>query len=247
MNIMAFFAHPDDETMLAGGTLALLAKNGADVHYVCATNGEGGEVGEPPVSTIEKLGETREKELVCAVQALGGKSLTLLKYIDPRVGPDNELYPFTDDLTVLGGRVAASIRQNHVEAVFTHGSNGEYGHPAHILCHQAAFAAVLSFDESERPLFYTVSASFPDHPYPRLANEDNPAHLVIDVTPVLEQKTAAAMCHTSQHALFVRRRSEQAGRQVTVPEVILKVEGIHRHLPAVTSELDDVVANLLKS
>ena len=44
MNILAFFAHPDDETMLAGGALALLAQNGAQVHYLCATRGEGGEV-----------------------------------------------------------------------------------------------------------------------------------------------------------------------------------------------------------
>ena len=46
MNILAFFAHPDDETMLCGGTLALLAQNGASVHYLCATRGEGGELGE---------------------------------------------------------------------------------------------------------------------------------------------------------------------------------------------------------
>ena len=62
MNILAFFAHPDDETMLTGGTLALLAKRGANIHYVCATRGEGGEIGEPPVTTIQELGETREKE-----------------------------------------------------------------------------------------------------------------------------------------------------------------------------------------
>jgi LmbE family N-acetylglucosaminyl deacetylase len=37
MNILAFFAHPDDETILAGGTLALLGMAGAQVHYLCAT------------------------------------------------------------------------------------------------------------------------------------------------------------------------------------------------------------------
>ena len=47
MNVLAFFAHPDDETMLIGGTLAILAQNGVRVHYVCATRGEGGEVGRP--------------------------------------------------------------------------------------------------------------------------------------------------------------------------------------------------------
>ncbi len=47
--ILTFFAHPDDETILAGGTLALLAllatlaMHGAPVHYLCATRGGGGE------------------------------------------------------------------------------------------------------------------------------------------------------------------------------------------------------------
>ena len=145
INILAFFAHPDDETMLNGGTLALLAERGAQVHYLCATRGEGGEVGEPPVCRIEQLGEVREKEMVCAVQALGGRSLTFLGYTDPRVGPDDQLFPFTDDVTYLAGQVAASIKQFRADAVISHGSNGEYGHPAHVLCHQAALAAVLSF------------------------------------------------------------------------------------------------------
>ena len=43
--ILTIIAHPDDETMLSGGTLALLARAGAEVHYLCATRGEGGEVG----------------------------------------------------------------------------------------------------------------------------------------------------------------------------------------------------------
>src|SRR5512145_478969 len=110
MNILAFFAHPDDETMLAGGALALLAQNGAQVHYLCATRGEGGEVGEPPACTMEQLGDVREQEMVCAVRALGGRSLMFLGHTDPRVGPEAALYAFTDDLVLLSGQVAASIR-----------------------------------------------------------------------------------------------------------------------------------------
>jgi len=59
VNVLAFFAHPDDETMMAGGALALLARSGARVHYYCATRGEGGETGEPPVCTIPELGDVR--------------------------------------------------------------------------------------------------------------------------------------------------------------------------------------------
>src|SRR5512147_2614627 len=149
MNVLAFFAHPDDETMLAGGALALLARAGASVQYLCATRGEGGETGEPPLCTAEELGEVRENELVCAVQALGGRSLTFLGHIDPRIGPGDELFAYTRDLTMLAGQVAASIRQFEIDGVFTHGSNGEYGHPAHILSHQAARVAVESFVAGE--------------------------------------------------------------------------------------------------
>lgn len=245
LNILAFFAHPDDETMLMGGTLAALAQQGAHVHYVCATRGEGGENGEPPLCTVEDLGEVREQELVCAVGALRGRSLTFLGYVDPRVGPDNELFPFANDLTRLAGQLIASIKQFDIHAVLTHGSNGEYGHPAHILCHQAAVTAILSLPEEARPVLYTASASFPSHPYPRLTNESDPAHFILDLTPVLTQKTEAALCHRTQHALFVRRRSEQAGHPVPVPEVIIPVEGVHRLLPAWVGEADDPVAELL--
>lgn len=227
MNILAFFAHPDDETMLAGGTLALLAKNGATVHYLCATRGEGGEVGEPPRCTQEQLGDVREKELVCAIQSLGGRSLTFLGYVDPRVGPQDALFAYSDNLTMLAGQVAASIRQFDAQVVISHGSNGEYGHPAHQLTFQAARLAVESLGV-DGPGFYTTAAIFPDHPRPRLANQNDPADLILDVSAVLAQKTQAALCHRTQHALFVRRASEEAGRQLSVPEVMMKVESLRR-------------------
>jgi LmbE family N-acetylglucosaminyl deacetylase len=244
VNILAFFAHPDDETMLTGGTLALLRRSGARVHFLCATRGEGGEAGEPPLCTAAELGDVRERELVCAVQSLGGASLTFLDYVDPRVGPDEQLFAYTQDLTFLAGQLAASIRQFRAGAVISHGSNGEYGHPAHVLTYQATRLAVESLGEAA-PLFYTVSAVFPEHPRPRLTNKDDPAHLILDVTPALPEKTEAALCHRTQHALFVRRPSREAGRQLTVPEVILPVESLHRVYPEVHGHPDDEIARRL--
>ncbi|HVN55843.1 MAG TPA: PIG-L deacetylase family protein [Anaerolineaceae bacterium] len=241
MEILAFFAHPDDETMLAGGTLALLARLGHRVHYLCATRGEGGEMGDPPLTTREELGAVREKEMVCAVGALGGVSLTFLDYIDPTVGPEDTLYPYADDLTVVAGQAALSIREFQVEAVMTHGAQGEYGHPAHVLTHQAARLAVESFttrDGAGIPALYTVQANFPEHPRPRLANKDIPAHLVIDVGQTVDQKLQAALCYRTQHALFVRRPSREAGRTLTVPEVMVTLESLHRVLPPVQSAAD---------
>ena len=80
--VLTIIAHPDDETMLSGGALALLARAGAEVHYLCATRGEGGEVGEPPVSTRQQLGAVREQEMRCAVDNLGGAGVDFLDYIE---------------------------------------------------------------------------------------------------------------------------------------------------------------------
>ena len=245
LNILAFFAHPDDETMLAGGTLALLAHKGAQVHYLCATRGEGGETGEPPICERHELGKVREQELVCAVQALGGRSLTFLGYIDPVVGADDTLFPYADNLTMLSGQIATSIRQFAIDVVITHGSNGEYGHPAHVLSHQAAQIAVRSLGR-QAPLLYTVAANFPNHPRPRLANKDDPAHLVIDITPAIKDKETAAMCQRTQHALFVRRASQESGCRLSVPEVLMRVESLHRSFPEARRRVNDRFARFLK-
>ncbi len=247
MNVLAFFAHPDDETMLAGGTLALLARRGLRVHYYSATRGEGGEMGEPPLCTVAELGAVREGELVCAVGALSGSSLTFLGYVDPRVGEDGKVYAFDANLTMLAGQVAASIQQHQPAAVFSHGSNGEYGHPAHVLMHQAVAIAVASLGEGA-PLFYTFEAAYPDHPRPRLMNKDDPADLLVDVTPTLERKVQAAECHRTQHAMFIRNTAQELGRPLSVPEIVLHTESLHRvHPPLAPGEQpDDIIAQTLK-
>ncbi len=254
MNIFCLVAHPDDETILTGGVLALLTARGAAVHVACLTRGEGGDLGEPPLTDREHLGEVREQEMVCAVGKLGGKSLTFLGYTDPTVGPGEQLFAPAHNPVMLAGQIAAAIKQFKIDAVLTHGSNGEYGHPAHVLLHQMALAVMAGLHKEQgehmahrppmagsplpansygqthvsAPLLYTFAANFPEHPRPRLANADDPADLVLDVSPVLDKKEAAALCHKTQNPLFVRRRSQELGRPVTVREALLTVESLHR-------------------
>lgn len=232
--LVCLVAHPDDETILCGGTLARLASRGVAVHIACLTRGEGGELGEPPRTDREHLGEVREQEMVCAVGKLGGKSLTFLGYVDPVAGPDEALSAPEHDPAILAGQIASTIRQFAPEVVLTHGSNGEYGHPAHQLMHQMTRAAILALYQEQwkpAPLFYSFAAAYPEHPYPRLANADDPADLIVDVSTSLDRKEAAALCHATQNALFVRRRSEQAGRQLSVREVLLTQEAFRRQWP----------------
>lgn len=245
MKILTFFAHPDDETILAGGTLALLARAGAQVDYLCATRGEGGETGEPPLCTQEQLGEVRSREMTCAVRALGGHSLAFLPYADPLVGEGETLYPYTDDFDTLVAQLQDILTQHKPDAVITHGSNGEYGHPAHLLSYRAMRAAVESAG-ANAPLLYAASADFPNHPKPRIANQENPAHLIVDVRPALDAKERAALCHRTQNALFVRRASREAGRKLTVRQVLTRQEGLHRLLPPMDEPAKDPLVQLLR-
>lgn len=222
-SVLTFFAHPDDETILMGGTLALLARRGVAVHLMCLTRGEGGELGEPPVADRAGLGAAREQELVAAAQALGARSLTFLDYVDPTVGPGEALFAPEHDPVTLAGQIVNAIRQFEPEVVLTHGSNGEYGHPAHLAAHQAALAAVSALG-ADAPSLWTAAAAYRAHPYPRLSNLDDPADLIVDVHPALDAKEAAALAHRSQTALFVRRRSLAAGRPLAVRDVLLTEE-----------------------
>jgi N-acetylglucosamine malate deacetylase 2 len=247
VNILAFFAHPDDETMLCGATLALAARK-ANLSLLCATRGEGGETGEPPLCTRETLGAMRTEELRCAARVLGAVSLDFLPYIDPTVGADNTLYPFATDEDLLARQVAEAIRRVNAQVLISHGADGEYGHPAHKLCHRASFRAINLLG-AEAPCFFTSQSIFPTHPNPRLANKSEPAHLVLDLEPMRNKKLEAALCHRTQHALFVRNASREAGRTLTVPEIITVLESVHRIFPPVGlgHPIEDPLADLLRA
>ena len=222
MNVLAFFAHPDDETVLAGGCLALLSKSGHNVHYLISTRGEGGETGTPPVCTRPELGLIRENELRQAVNYLGGASLTILDYIDPIVGPDNKLFPFSDDPKLVKRQLEDVVLEKDIDIIISHGSSGEYGHPAHKL----VFQIVKMFFENtnENVLWYTVQAEYKHALKPHLLNHDDPADWVLDTTSVRHQKIMATKAHKTQHALFLRRKSKELGRQALIEEVIVNEE-----------------------
>ena len=239
--LLCVVAHPDDETMLCGGTLARLAARDVAVHILSLTRGEGGEAGEPPRCSRAELGAVREQEMRCAVEKLGVRTLTFLGYVDPEVGPDDTLFAPEANFDTLVGQIADVIRRLGPGAALTHGSNGEYGHPAHKLTHAATKQAVISLPATMgrlAPPLYSFSAMYPGHPYPRLANADDPAEAVVDVSAFLDQKEAAALCHVTQNELFVRRRSQQAGRLITVREALLTEEAFHRQWPVAPVEND---------
>lgn len=224
--VMFFGAHPDDETVMAGGTLALLAARGVRTHVVCATDGRGGEHGDQAhAATPEALARVRREELACAVTALGVEELTLFGYADPVIGPGETLYGFEAAEETLVAQVVDLLRREAPDVVLSHGSDGEYGHPAHVQVHRAVRQAV----EAHLPetVFYGVSALVPGSE-DRLWNRSDFAHLALDITPWIERKHAAMLCHRTQHALFMRRR-----KLGTVREATRTIESFHRFWPPV--------------
>ncbi len=115
--LLCIVAHPDDETMLCGGTLAALIARGVTVDVLCATRGEGGEMGEPPRATRQTLGQAREVEMRCACRALGARQLEFMNYVDPLVGPEDALFPFAEDEKELCETILAHLRRRQPDIV----------------------------------------------------------------------------------------------------------------------------------
>lgn len=139
--LLAVFAHPDDESMGMGGTLAKYAAEGVETYLVCATRGERGWFGsEEQNPGLRALGKIRERELENATRELGRKGPYFLDYIDgelDRAEPCEAI-----------GRIVTHIRRIMPQVVVTFPPDGNYGHPDHIAVGQFTNAAVLCAADS---------------------------------------------------------------------------------------------------
>ena len=253
-SLLAIGAHPDDETMLAGGTLAWAARAGLRVEILSVTRGEGGEVGEPPVTSQERLGEVREAELRCAAEALGAAGVTFLPFVDPLVeatgvdpAPPSTLFRIDAAPEAFERAIVEVIRAVRADVLLTHGTNGEFGHPQHLYTHETvrrAFASAgdpAAFPDLGAPhapvALYSWAAHLDtggDEHLERLLNQDDPADWLLELTPeLLDAKERAALCHRSQHALFRRRRQARTVREVLLPWETLRRQALR---PGATSD-----------
>ncbi len=150
--LMAIYAHPDDEILGSGGTLASYAAMGSRVVLVCATRGEVGEISDPTLATPETLGEVREQELRCAAETLGIHDVYFLDYRDSGMEgtPENEdARAFVQaDMVEITAKLVGLIRSERPQVVVTFEPYGGYGHPDHKMAHKAAVAA---FDAASDP------------------------------------------------------------------------------------------------
>lgn len=185
-------AHPDDE-LFASGLLCELSALGRELQLVCLTKGEGGITGK---ETREELGKARETELRNSAAALGVSSVSFLGHLDP-LGKKHRTYAPEVTVEALAGQIGGIFQEQSPAVVLTHGSGGEYWHPAHLLMRQAVLRAAAG-----KTAVLTLHAWQPEHPLPGLLNRDDPADLRINGAEHREQRLAAFRAHRSQFDYF---------------------------------------------
>jgi LmbE family N-acetylglucosaminyl deacetylase len=152
--LLAVFAHPDDETFCAGGTIAQKVAAGWEVMAVSATRGQAGQIRDPQVATRATLGQAREREFYAACKLLGVHHALVLDYLD---GTLQEVDPH-----VLAGAVVQIMRAFRPDVVITFGPDGAYGHPDHVAI---GAATTRAFEQAGDPLRFPEQIAAGQRPH----------------------------------------------------------------------------------
>lgn len=225
MIILSIGAHPDDE-IYAAGMLAKYASEGHAVYILTTTRGEGGPLGDPPLTDRAGLPALREKEGRAAGSMIGAREVYFLPFVDPLPGPNREWKAIAASLDEFSAAIKAVLVDLRPDIVITHGSDGEYGHPQHLFTHQAVFAALVRLWPWQPHEVLTWEAAFPGADPSRRLNPQDPASIVLDVSPWLAQKVAATEAHRSQWPAFLWNHPGK-----TIAEITDTVESFRRWMP----------------
>lgn len=152
--LLGIYAHPDDEVLGPGGTLARYAACGDHVTLVIATRGEAGEIQRPGSATPETLPQVREQEMRCSAAALGKSELIFLGYRDSGMeGTADNDHPrafMNAPAEEVVGRLVAIIRRLRPQILLTFEPYGGYGHPDHIAANRHTLAALKGAADPQR-------------------------------------------------------------------------------------------------
>lgn len=233
--VLFVHAHPDDETLSTGATIATLVDRGDEVTVLTCTRGELGEIVADDLTHLndEGLAAHRELELAEALTALGGtehfylgagvarwQGRTERRYRDSGMrwgtsGPE-ALDP-ADPRSLIAAEpgevasdIAAVLLAVHPDVVVSYAADGGYGHPDHILVHEATRTAASVIGV---PLYVIGAGS---------------KAVVVDPAPVLERKRKALQAHRSQLTVD----GERVIVSPLVSEPVAAIETFHRLRPA---------------
>ncbi|MBK9178969.1 MAG: PIG-L family deacetylase [Acidimicrobiales bacterium] len=223
--LVCFHAHPDDESIATGGTMAKAAAAGHRVVLVVATRGEHGEVADGFLDDGEPLGERRVQETLRSAELLGVQRVEFLGYTDSGMMGvlENDLPGcfWRADVDEAAGRLAAILADERADVLTVYDGHGGYGHPDHIQVHRVGlraaelagtarvYEATMNRDEMRRLQAAAREAGL-DVPDQAADPDDDPidpdsfglpeAELTtaVDVRAYLDVKRASMRAHASQ-------------------------------------------------
>jgi len=143
--LVLFHAHPDDEAIATGGTMARASSEGHRVVLVSATRGELGEHAPGALAPGESLVERRVAELHDAAAILGVDRVEFLGYLDsgmagePTNGAEGSFA--SADVEEAAVRLAGILAEEGADVLTIYDENGNYGHPDHIQVHRVGVRA----------------------------------------------------------------------------------------------------------
>jgi LmbE family N-acetylglucosaminyl deacetylase len=178
--LLAVTAHPDDESFILGGALAVHARAGGKAGLLCLTDGQVGRTGD--VCPREELGRVRREELVRAARILGIPHLFTPGLMD-------------GGLEALGDEAGARVVREHVERfgadiLLTFGPEGASGHADHKACYRWTLAAA-----GARAVY---AATWPPGIDPPNRTKPLPVTTILDVSSLGDAKHRAFLEHRTQ-------------------------------------------------
>lgn len=220
--LVSFHAHPDDESIATGGTMAKAAADGHRVVLVVATRGEQGEPQPGVLRDGEALWERRVVETHESARILGAERVEFLGYEDSGMmgepTNDNPNCFWRADVDEAAEKLAALLREVDADALTVYDDHGVYGHPDHIQVHRVGvraaelagvervFQSTMNRDEirqlmeRERELLEEAIESEEERP-DLDGGFGSPEQLIthaIDVQDHIDAKRASMVAHRSQ-------------------------------------------------
>jgi len=182
-HVVVIYAHPDDESFGAAGTIMKFREQNVPVTYLCGTLGEmGRNMGPTKFANRETLASIREQELYNAGRFLD-INIRLLRYHDKTI-------EFEDRLEVAT-HIKEILEEIEPSLVITH--YPDYAiHPDHNALGAATVEAVRLMDKAKRPTLWAqaIEMNFQD--------DLGEPHIVHDVTDVFDEKLQSILHHKSQ-------------------------------------------------
>jgi LmbE family N-acetylglucosaminyl deacetylase len=229
--LLAVHAHPDDESLFTGGTLARYVGEGVEVCLVTCTDGGRGSAAAAdalvgPNGEDQPLGDVRTKELRNACDVLGIDDLRLLRFADSgnssEPNPDPRAFINQTDQAVA--KLTEVLDEVRPQVVLTYNTQGLYGHRDHVqanrITHAALSAMRVEYGWSAQRFFeITVPQGFLEDwwLYQIVLEVDSSRETVherwaapdtecwrVDIRDFLRQKHAAISAHSTQQDPYVK-------------------------------------------